>query len=737
MMSCPRCNVPAEEETLREFGGVCPKCLLDFSEEKDAPAFPNLEILEMLGQGGMGVVYKAKQKNLDRLVALKVLSPHLSEDREFVERFTREAKALAQLNHPNIVGIYDSGIHDRVPYLVMEYVDGTPLRTLLASPKLTPDRVLEVIPQICDALHYAHAHGVVHRDIKPENILVDRKGKVKIADFGIAKLASVDETRITKTGYVMGSPHYMAPEQMRNSGQVDHRADIYSLGVVFYEMLTGELPLGRFKPPSEKSAADRRLDPVVLKSLEREPEDRWQTADEVKSRVLRLEDEAAPRTRPGRMLGLAIGFSAAILVVGLGVVLLAGRGSSVPSGPSPIATGGVVVMLIVAGLVGARRKRRARAGRTRRDLVWVAIGAAVAVLIVTCILFLVPSSAPAPVAVETRPQPQLREARRLWSEDVAATDPVLGLLSTPHSLHVVASSEIRDYAPETGQYLARWAGSIGSLPVVDDEWMALWGDGKIVLLRDQGSGLVEKARLDIPFRNGVAGAGIVGGVYYLQSLKGDAAAVDLNTGKVLWTSAAPSRLGVSAGVPPIITDLDVLTIHDGGLELRDRKTGVPKNSSPLLLPEGKVLQWEKGWGVLHQKGINVSFQTYYKSMVREWWAMNTTTTPALADCHMVLVRDLVVLTTVNQIFSVHRNAPFQRDWGGEALPHTVGPLAVFDKDYVAVPTVEGVLLFSARNGARMDATIPGKGELSFVSGCGKVLAGFDAKAKRLAAYTIE
>src|SRR5579883_1367556 len=190
-MNCPRCNAPAEEETLREFGGVCPKCLLAFSEEKDAPAFPNLEILEMLGQGGMGVVYKARQKNLDRVVALKVLSPHLSEDPEFVERFVREAKALAQLSHPCIVGIYDSGIHDRVPYLVMEYVDGTPLRTLLASRKLPSSRVLEVIPQICDALHYAHAKGVVHRDIKPENILVDREGRVKIADFGLAKLASL------------------------------------------------------------------------------------------------------------------------------------------------------------------------------------------------------------------------------------------------------------------------------------------------------------------------------------------------------------------------------------------------------------------------------------------------------------------------------------------------------------------------------------------------------------------
>jgi len=141
-MNCPRCNAPAADETLREFGGVCPKCLLAFTDEKDAPAFPNLEIVEMIGQGGMGVVYKALQKNLNRTVALKVLSPHLSEDPEFVERFTREARALAQLSHPNIVGIHDSGIYDRVPYLVMEYIDGTPLRTLLASGQITPAKVL-------------------------------------------------------------------------------------------------------------------------------------------------------------------------------------------------------------------------------------------------------------------------------------------------------------------------------------------------------------------------------------------------------------------------------------------------------------------------------------------------------------------------------------------------------------------------------------------------------------------
>jgi hypothetical protein len=236
----------------------------------------------------MGVVYKAVQKQLGRTVALKVLSPQLSSDPSFIERFTREARALAQLSHPNIVAIFDSGVHDGVPYLVMEYVDGTPLRKMLAARKLSSEDALRLVPQICDALQYAHRHGIVHRDIKPENILIDREGRVKIADFGLAKLAEPDQTRITRTNVVMGTPHYMAPEQIENPSAVDHRADIYSLGVIFYEMLTGELPLGRFKPPSEKAPVDQRLDRVVLKSLEKEPADRFQSAEEVKTNVAGL-----------------------------------------------------------------------------------------------------------------------------------------------------------------------------------------------------------------------------------------------------------------------------------------------------------------------------------------------------------------------------------------------------------------------------------------------------------------
>ena len=172
-------------------------------------------------------------------------------------------------------------------YFLMEYVDGVNLRQLMQAGELTPQQALAIVPQICEALQFAHDEGVVHRDIKPENILLDKRGRVKIADFGLAKLAagSPEEFTLTGTHQVMGTLRYMAPEQMEGSHAVDHRADIYSLGVVFYEMLTGELPLGRFEPPSKKVEIDVRLDEVVLRALEREPERRYQHASEVKTDV--------------------------------------------------------------------------------------------------------------------------------------------------------------------------------------------------------------------------------------------------------------------------------------------------------------------------------------------------------------------------------------------------------------------------------------------------------------------
>jgi tRNA A-37 threonylcarbamoyl transferase component Bud32 len=250
-----------------------------------AKHFPQLEILEWLGRGGMGVVYKARQPKLNRLVALKLLAPEKGADPRFAERFLREAQALARLSHANIVTVHDFGEADGLYYLLMEYVDGVTLRQLLQTRKMAPEEALKIVPKICEALQFAHEQGVVHRDIKPENVLLDKQGRVKIADFGIAKLVGAVGAgpALTEEQSVIGTPHYMAPEQVEKPQSVDHRADIYSLGVVFYEMLTGELPLGKFQPPSKKVQVDVRLDEVVLHALEKEPERRYQAASEVKT----------------------------------------------------------------------------------------------------------------------------------------------------------------------------------------------------------------------------------------------------------------------------------------------------------------------------------------------------------------------------------------------------------------------------------------------------------------------
>lgn len=261
-----------------------------------AAAFPHLEVVELIGVGGMGAVYKARQPKLDRWVALKVLPESLGRDATFAERFVREARVLARLNHPRIVAVYDFGQSGPYFHLVMEYVDGVNLRQAMRAGRFSPAQALALVPQICEALQFAHDAGVMHRDIKPENILLDARGRVKIADFGIAKLLDDPrpESGLTATGAVVGTPQYMAPEQIERPGEVDHRADIYSLGVVFYELLTGELPLGRFAPPSAKADLDARIDEIVMRALAKERELRQQSAREVKTEV-----EGIPTGRTG------------------------------------------------------------------------------------------------------------------------------------------------------------------------------------------------------------------------------------------------------------------------------------------------------------------------------------------------------------------------------------------------------------------------------------------------------
>src|SRR5262249_23002619 len=214
----------------------------------------------------------------------------------FAERFAREACTLARLNHPHIVAVHDFGEAGGLFYLVMEYVDGPNLREVLQEGRLAPEQGMALVPQLCDALQYAHEEEVVHRDIKPENILLDRRGRVKIADFGLAKLLNRPRAEFTLTGsrQIMGTLDYMAPEQRNSPLAIDHRADIYSLGVVFYEMLPGDLPRGRFAPPSKRAAGAARLDGVVFRALETEPERRYQKISEVKTDVESIAGGQAP-----------------------------------------------------------------------------------------------------------------------------------------------------------------------------------------------------------------------------------------------------------------------------------------------------------------------------------------------------------------------------------------------------------------------------------------------------------
>ncbi len=294
---CTRCGALLAEAA----GGLCPRCLMaeamqpteqdgpanaapPLTPEELAPHFPQLEIIECLGRGGMGVVYKARQKSLNRLVALKLLAPERVRDAAFAERFAHEAQALAALSHPNIVIVHEFGRADGLYFLIMEFVDGINLRQAMKAGRFTPEQALAVVPPVCEALQYAHEHGIVHRDIKPENLLLDKDGRVKIADFGIAKMLGTTSHVGVAESQPAGTPQYMAPEQ-REQQRTDHRADIYSLGVVLYELLTGELPAAQFQPPSRKVQIDVRLDEIVLRALNEKPELRYQTATEFRTQV--------------------------------------------------------------------------------------------------------------------------------------------------------------------------------------------------------------------------------------------------------------------------------------------------------------------------------------------------------------------------------------------------------------------------------------------------------------------
>lgn len=246
------------------------------AEELEA-MLPHYGVESIIAVGGMGAVYRGVQTDLDRSVAIKLLPPEALQDEESVARFRSEARAMAKLIHPGIPAIYDFGVAQGYCYFVMEFVEGLNLHHIIRGGDLTADRALELMGQICDAVHFAHSKGIVHGDIKPANIIVDEDGRAKLTDFGLARLVEHEGENWTP----MGTPEYAAPELYLRGGRSDYRADLYSIGVLLYEMLKGVPPQGQFVLPSEELGLDGRVDHIIAKCLEQNPERRFTSAQEI------------------------------------------------------------------------------------------------------------------------------------------------------------------------------------------------------------------------------------------------------------------------------------------------------------------------------------------------------------------------------------------------------------------------------------------------------------------------
>src|SRR5437773_8714009 len=258
------------------------------------------KILRKLGAGGMANVYLAEDQELGRRVAIKILNERHANDEQFVERFRREAKNAAGLSHPNIVSIFDRGLAEGTYYIAMEYLDGRTLKELLVRNGPTPVPIaIDYARQILSALSFAHRNGIVHRDIKPHNIVVGTDGRLKVTDFGIARSGA---SQMTEAGSIVGTAQYLSPEQARGA-PVDPRSDLYSLGIVLYEMLTGQVPftgdtpveiamkhLSQIpEPPSElRSEVPHELDAIVMRALAKDPDQRYTSAEEMDADLARV-----------------------------------------------------------------------------------------------------------------------------------------------------------------------------------------------------------------------------------------------------------------------------------------------------------------------------------------------------------------------------------------------------------------------------------------------------------------
>ncbi|MEZ0273756.1 MAG: protein kinase, partial [Roseimicrobium sp.] len=267
------------------------------SLEELAELLPSYEMMDFLAQGGMGAVYLAKQISLDRLVAIKVLPPSWGSEKGYAQRFQTEAKAMAKLRHNHIVGVYDFGItSDGHLYLVMEYVEGQTIHDMIRLRRLPVPKVQGIALQLCDAIQYAHEHGILHRDLKPGNVMVDKHGQVKVMDFGLARRvdAAVEEESL-------GTPEYTAPEILVEGALIDHRADIYALGIVFQQMLTGHVPRQPREPLSEHGVFDPGWEPLIAKAAATNAGARFQSMRDLREALAQV-GKPAPRAAPGRRI---------------------------------------------------------------------------------------------------------------------------------------------------------------------------------------------------------------------------------------------------------------------------------------------------------------------------------------------------------------------------------------------------------------------------------------------------
>jgi serine/threonine protein kinase len=460
-------------------GGFIPPSTADLDAILD-----QYEFLDLLGRGGMGAVYKARQKSLDRLVAIKILPPHLTSDAEeqgfhFAERFQREAKAMAKLSHPHIVGVHDFGqARDGQFYFVMEYIEGTDLSALIKGGQLTTAHVAGWMSQICEALQYAHDKGIVHRDIKPANIMITREGQVKVADFGLAKLGSdgAEQTKLTMTNMAMGTPDYVAPEALEIGVEVDHRADLYALGVMLYEMLTGRVPRGAWKMPSAQvEGLDPRYDALIERAMDSDRESRFQKAAEISATIYEIATTQPPgASRPKLAMGTAPSANAA-----------AAKERTRPQPPAP-----------AKGKAPAPRA----ASKSPVGLIVGLAGGAVAVGLTTFLIF--KSKDPEPAVAPSPPASQAAEQRIVAPTPppapVTTPDPVPAVpapkVTTPSPSPVVAHPNTPPAAPIPFD-TAGWTDLLATADVARDTISGKWertsgglllqNDGRHVLLEFQ------------------------------------------------------------------------------------------------------------------------------------------------------------------------------------------------------------------------------------------------------------